>query len=151
MSGRGGGVGRRRLNNIFLWRWRLKSCDARAPPLVATLFFPPRPHRHNSHTRTLTMTITRHTLNDASSFPKNVQEIVNLLHQPPPCEGSHSVPKNTADEKLDQIPQLIAFTCASMNACMSVEDDLGPRHTRPIWHNFLGMVARTMNQDTIQA
>ena len=105
------------------------------------------------------MTIKLHTLNDAPSFPKNVQEIVNLLHQPPPysdasealpCEGSPSATKDVADEKLGHISHLIALTCASMKDLATVEDELGPRYTRTIWHSFFEIVARTINKDTIQ-
>ena len=105
-----------------------------------------------------TMSVVSHSITDASLFPQQVQDLVSLLSTPLPHDASgpriptaksHNGEHENAEERVAELMKQISETCAGIADLVNIQDDLGPRHTRPVWHFFLHSLTCMMSEDAV--
>ena len=104
------------------------------------------------------MTVVAKNITDPSSFPQQVQDLINILSVPhahdaaalriPTAKSCDDGAAEAEARHVDLLKQ-ISVTCAGIQQLLSIQDDLGPRQTRPVWHNFMQLLTCMLHEDTI--
>ena len=118
------------------------------------------------------MSILLHDLDDLNFEARHhVKDILDLLSQPIPAlktsnrdlflsavatdhlrQASISEPRVSTssgiqDDRLLGVLDLVLTSTAAMAELGAIHDDLGPRHTAPLWLPLLGVLGRTCHKD----
>lgn len=114
------------------------------------------------------MTVKLHDYGDTLELPLGVSELIktldNLVPEPCSCQAvprmanaqvesfwdelCKRTPQKESSAKLRSALDSIIAISTGIEALTSIEDDYGPRHTRPLWHTFIRTLGRVCYENS---